>query len=470
MRGPFVAGSWRQGAVRAAVRSPWDGRVVAEVGLADRALVEEAVEAAARARPAMAALTAAERAAALARIGEGLAARREALAAAIVDEAGKPLSLARGEVDRALETFSFARDEARRLGGEVVPLDAAASGRGRLGIVRRVPAGPVAAISPFNFPLNLLAHKVAPALAAGCPVVAKPASQTPSAALLLAEAAAEAGLPEGALSVLPCPSSEAAPMVEDERVRVLSFTGSREVGHALYRAAGPKRVLLELGGNAAAIVEPDADLAAAAERLAYGAYVYAGQVCISVQRIYVHAAVYEHFLDAFVGAARGLRCGDPRDPLVLAGPVVDDGAAERVEAWVEEAIAAGARAPLRGARRGRLLEPTVLVDVDPALRVSREEVFGPVALVAPYTDLDDAIRRVNDSAYGLQAAVFTRSISELLRAFEGLEVGGVVHDDASTFRVDQMPYGGVKGSGLGREGLRWAVEEMTELRHLVVRR
>ena len=451
------------------VRNPFDGSIVDEVAKAGPAELERAAKAAVEAFEKTRRLSSGTRSAMLSAASAGLSRRKEEIARTIALEAGKPIKLARGEVDRAAHTFSAAADEARRIGGEVIPLDVTAASEGRIGITRRFPLGPVLAISPFNFPLNLVAHKLAPALAAGNPFVQKPASATPLTALLLGEILLEAGAPPEAVSVLPSSGADAERLVADDRFRVLTFTGSPEVGWKLREKAGKKRVLLELGGNAAVVIHEDADLDRALERMVSGAFAYSGQVCISVQRIYLHEPIYADFARKLVERAKALTLGNPLDESADLGPMVDDAATERVESWVAEALRGGAKS-LCGARRdGRFYAPTVLENVAPSMKVHGCEVFGPVVNLYPYRDFDDALRLVNDSPFGLQAGVFTRDAGRIFRAFETLEVGGVIIDDAPTFRVDHMPYGGEKASGLGREGVKYAIEEMTQLRLLALR-
>ncbi|MER3422120.1 MAG: aldehyde dehydrogenase, partial [Nitrospiraceae bacterium] len=397
-----------------------------------------------------------------------IVARREEFAQMITAEAGKPITDARREVGRAIQTFTVAAEEAKRIPGEVVPLDWTPGMESYLGIARRFPIGPILGITPFNFPLNLVAHKVAPSLAAGNPIVLKPAPQTPLTALMLGEVILEAGLPAGALSMLPCENTVAEQMVMDPRFKMLSFTGSAAVGWMLKAKCGKKRVTLELGGNAGVIVEPDADLDVAAQRCVAGGYVYAGQSCISVQRIYAHQSVYDTFLEKLLARVAALKVGDPLDETTVVGPLINEATARRVEEWVEEAVAQGARVRIGGKRKGSLFEPTVLTDVTPSMKVSCQELFGPVLTVSPYIRFDEALAALNDSQYGLQAGVFTRDVEKVFRAYRELEVGAVLVNEIPTFRADHMPYGGVKDSGLGREGLRYAVEEMTELKLLVV--
>lgn len=465
----LLAGRWTDSPASIAVRNPFDGSVVADVAKAGPAELEKAAVAAVAAFEKTRRLSSGAKSSFLAATSAGLARRKEEIARTIALEAGKPIKLARGEVDRAVHTFSVAADEARRIGGEVIPLDVTPATEGRLGITRRFPLGPVLAISPFNFPLNLVAHKLAPALAAGNPFVHKPASATPLTALLLGEILLEAGAPPEAVSILPSSGADAERLVADERFRGLTFTGSPDVGWRLREKAGKKRVLLELGGNAAVVIHEDADLALALDRMVVGSFAYSGQVCISVQRIYVHEPVYADFVRKLVERAKALKLGNPLDEAADLGPLLDDAAAARVESWVAEAVSGGARALCGGKRDGRFYLPTVLENVAPSMKVHGCEVFGPVVNVYPYREFEEALRLVNDSPYGLQAGVFTRDAGRIFRAFEALEVGGVIVDDAPTFRVDHMPYGGEKDSGLGREGVRYAIEEMTQPRLLAIR-
>jgi glyceraldehyde-3-phosphate dehydrogenase (NADP+) len=369
-----------------------------------------------------------------------------------------------------VSTFSFAAYEALRLEGSLLPLDVTPMGIRRIGLTRRFPLGPLLGISPFNFPLNLVAHKVAPAIAAGNSIVLKPSSQTPISALILSKIALEAGLPPGGFDVVPCSGQVASAVVSDPRLRMLTFTGSAAVGWDLRARAGKKRVTLELGGNAGTIVEPDSGLDDACRKLAIGAFAFAGQVCISVQRIFVQESIMDEFLDKFLQTVeKEIPCGDPSDPEVLCGPMIDSANAERVEEWIGEAQEYGAKVFKIGERQGNVVPPTVLTHVEPSLRIASHEAFGPVAVIDSYSTFDEAVRKVNDSHYGLQAGVFTRDVEKLMKAFRELEVGGVIHDDTSVFRADPMPYGGVKESGRGREGLRYAIEEMTESKLLVMR-
>jgi acyl-CoA reductase-like NAD-dependent aldehyde dehydrogenase len=460
----LVAGRWVKTGVAVEVRSPYDGALVAVVHRAGPPEIDEAIARAAAAFETTRHLASWRRAEVLEKTSAAIAARSEELARTLALEAGKPLKTARLEVARAAFTFKVAAEEAKRVYGEIVPLDWLPGTEGREGWVRRVPLGPVAGITPFNFPLNLVAHKVAPALAAGDPIIVRPASQTPVSALKLAEIVLDAGWPPEALSVVPSSTADAAPLVEDERITLLTFTGSPAVGWDLKRRAGRKRVTLELGGNAAVIVHEDAEFDYAVERVAWGGFAYSGQSCISVQRVYVHERLYERFADALVARVRGLRVGDPLEETTDIGPLIDLTAAERVEAWVAEARAAGARVLAGGTRRGTLWEPTVLDTLQPTLRVSCQEVFAPLVGLYRFADVRDAIAAANASPYGLQAGLFTHDTRVIQAAIDGIEVGGLIVNDVPTFRVDHMPYGGVKLSGFGREGLRYAIEEMTEMK------
>jgi glyceraldehyde-3-phosphate dehydrogenase (NADP+) len=451
------------------IKSPFDGEEVGRVGFGSEADLEAAIQTAAEAGPVMAALPTHARVAILQRMAAGLRRRQEENGKIISDEAGKPIRFASIEAARAVDTFTEAAERCKRLEGDVIQIDAVESGEGRQGIVRRFPVGPVAGISPFNFPLNLASHKVAPAIAAGCSMVLKPASQTPLSAFVLREVAIEAGLPPGALTVIPASRRVADGLVADERFKLLTFTGSAEVGWGMKARAGKKKVVLELGGNAAAIVGPDADLEQVIPRLVVGSFAYAGQVCISVQRIFVLEPLAASFLERFVEATKTLaKTGDPRNPEVVVGPMIDPPNQERVIEWIEEARAAGARVLCGGERQGTCVTPAVITEADPGLQVCAEEVFGPVVVVERVKDWAEAIERTNDSRFGLQCGVFTNDLKALWSCYEAIEVGGVIHNDFPTFRVDHMPYGGVKDSGFGREGPRYAIEEMTEPRLLVL--
>lgn len=464
----FLAGEWRTGAPYT-VACPYDGAPVAVVHRAAPDDLEQAIQAAAAAFKTTRSTPLHRRAAALRAIAAGIESRAEELARTIALEAGKPIKQARIEVARSIVTFSTAADEATRSNDEALRLDAAPGGEGRHAIVRRFPVGPVAAITPFNFPLNLVAHKVAPAIAAGCSVVLKPASQTPVVALKLAEIIASSGWPPEALSVLPLASRDAAPLVEDERFGLLTFTGSPAVGWDMKRRAGRKRVTLELGGNAGVIIHSDADLAFAAERCVVGGFSYAGQSCISVQRIFVHAPVYAAFMDLFAPQVRALKIGHPLDETSDLSSLINPAEAERVAAWLDEARSAGAEFLTGGVVQGGIVAPTIVARAAPHLRVNCQEIFAPVVTVQPYDTFEEALEAVNNSDFGLQAGVFTRDVGRIFQAYDALEVGGVIVNDVPTWRLDPMPYGGVKQSGFGREGLRYAIEEMTERKLLVIR-
>ena len=462
----LVAGRPVETGDTALVRSPYDDSAVAVIHRAGPDEIEAAIASAAEAFATTKRLASHERAAVLERISGLLAERRDELARTIALEAGKPLKVAKVEAKRASFTFKVAAEESKRIYGEIVPLDWIPGTEGRVAHVRRIPLGPITGITPFNFPLNLVAHKVAPALAAGNPIIVRPASQTPVSALRLGEILVEAGWPAGAISVVPCSTDAAAPLVEDERIKLLTFTGSPAVGWALRQRAGRKRVTLELGGNAPVIVHADADAKYAAERIAWGGFVQSGQTCISVQRVYVHSSLYDGFAAELVRRVEQLVAGDPTDEQTDIGPLIDDGAAERVELWVEEAVTGGAKLLTGGKREGRMWQPTILTEAQEQMRISCEEAFAPLVVLYRYDDVSQAIESATGSKFGLQAGIFTRDLRVIDEAFERLETGGLMVNDVSTFRVDHMPYGGVKDSGAGREGLRYAIEEMSELKLL----
>jgi len=459
--GLLIDGTWRLTGQLHEVRSPFDDHLVALVHMAGPAEMEAAIAASVKAFAVTRRLPAWQRAEVLTNIAAGLERRHEEFARTIALEAGKPIRTARLEVDRAVFTFHIAAEEAKRIYGEIVSLDWLPGLEGRTAQVHRVPLGPVAGITPFNFPLNLVAHKVAPALAAGNPIIIRPAPQTPVSALKLGELVLAAGWPTAGFAVVPSTPAEAAPLVEDERLRVLTFTGSPGVGWSLKARAGRKRVTLELGGNAGVIVHHDADVAYAAERVAWGGFSYAGQSCISVQRVYLHAAIEAAFREQFLPRVQALKVGDPLDEATDIGPLINLATAERLETWVQEARAAGAEVLTGGERTGSLWQPTVLANVRPEMAVVCREVFAPLLGLFTYTDAQAAIRAVDDSEFGLQAGLFTNDWNLIQDAFDGLEVGGLMINDVSTFRVDHMPYGGVKQSGEGREGVRYAIEAMT---------
>jgi acyl-CoA reductase-like NAD-dependent aldehyde dehydrogenase len=452
------------------VLEKFSGEVAACVPLASAADVERAIAAASAAAPAMAAFKPWQRQAVLEHCVRRFRERADELALALCIEAGKPIKDARGEVTRLIDTFRIAAEESVRIGGEMLNLEISARGNGYRGFTRQAPIGPCSFITPFNFPLNLVAHKVAPAIAAGCPFLLKPAPRTPIGALILGEILAETELPEGAFSIVCCSNEDAAPLVEDERFKLLSFTGGA-IGWDFKARAGRKKVTLELGGDAACIVdaEPGVALEQVVDRLVFGAYYQSGQSCISVQRILVHDSLYAALREKLITRVEQLKMGDPRDEDTFIGPLIDHAAAERIEDWINEAKAGGARVLAGGERRGNLHAATLLQNVPADCRLAREEAFGPVAYLEPFSDFDAALQRVNASRYGLQAGVFTRDIQRALRAWEQLDVGGVVVGDVPSFRMDNMPYGGIKASGLGREGVRWAIEDMSETRLLVLK-
>jgi acyl-CoA reductase-like NAD-dependent aldehyde dehydrogenase len=452
------------------VLDKYSGEVATSVSVPDDAQVEQAIAAAVRATPAMRAFKPYQRQAVLEHCVRRFTERQDELAYALCVEAGKPIKDATGEVVRLIETFKIAAEEAVRINGETLNLEISARSAGYHGFTRRVPLGPVAFITPFNFPLNLVAHKVAPAIAAGCPFVLKPAERTPLGSLIIGEILAETDLPEGAFSILTLDGKHADPLVTDPRLKMLSFTGSL-IGWELKGRAGHKKVTLELGGNAACIVDADQHdrLDAVVERLIFGAFYQSGQSCISVQRIIAHASIYDPLCERFVAAVKKLKSGDPKNPDTFLGPMIDEAAAERLHGWIEAARQAGANVLCGGTRAGAMLEATVLENVAHDADVSRREAFGPVALLSRVADFDEAIARVNDSDFGLQAGVFTNDLRHAMRAWDELEQGGVIVNDVPSFRVDNMPYGGLKSSGIGREGVRYAIEDMTEIRLLVMR-
>lgn len=465
----YLANEPRQPNTDLEVEDKYTGAVATRVAMADEAAIDEAIAASVDAAEPMAALKSYQRREVLDHCVRRFTERHEELSRALCIEAGKPIKDARGEVTRLIETFRIAAGEAERIYGEVMPLDNAERASGYRGMWQRVPIGPCSFISPFNFPLNLAAHKVAPALAAGCPFVLKPASLTPIGALIIGETLAEADLPKGAFSILPCRRDGARLFTEDDRLKLLSFTGSADVGWELKSKAGRKPVVLELGGNAACIVDADADLDDAVDRIIFGAFYQSGQSCIGVQRVLVHEAVYDDFKARFVAAAGQLKAGNPHDEDTFIGPMISEKEAQRLHGWVQDAQAKGATVLTGGDLDGKMLQATVLENVPNDCDVVREEAFGPVAVLTPFSDFEAALRSVNESRYGLQAGIFTKDLYKAMKAWDILDVGGVVVGDVPSWRVDHMPYGGVKDSGLGREGIRWAIEDMTETRLLVIR-
>jgi len=451
------------------VRDKYTEEIVTRVAMASEADIARGIEGTLRAAEPLRRMHAYERQAVLYHCVRRFEERAEELAMSLCIEAGKPIKDSRGEVSRLIDTFRIAAEESVRIDGEVLEMEISARAKGYSGYTRRFPIGPCSFISPFNFPLNLVAHKVAPALATGCPFILKPASLTPIGALIIGEILAECDLPEGSFSILPCRRDGARLFTEDERLKLLSFTGSPAVGWALKAKAGKKPVILELGGNAAVLVDEDADLEDATERILIGAFYQSGQSCIGVQRILIHEAIYDELKDRLVTGARGLVAGDPKNEDTFIGPMISDKEASRLQGWIQEAVDKGATLLCGGGRTGNILDATLLEGVDPDLDIVRKEAFGPVAVLSAFGEFDEELRHINDSVFGLQAGVFTRDLYKAKRAWEELEVGGVIIGDAPSWRVDHMPYGGVKDSGLGREGIRYAIQDMTELRLMVIR-
>lgn len=465
----YLAGRPVQADADIVVTNKYTGETAYRAALADAKAVDAAIESATAAFEQTRRLPRFRRREILQQVAERVTERAEELARIVAVEVGKPIRDARGEVTRLIDTFRVAAEEAVRLGGEYLPLDISPRAEGYEGIWRRFPIGPCAFITPFNFPLNLVAHKIAPAIAVGCPFVLKPASATPISALVIGEILAETDWPAGAFSILPCAAKTAEAMVTDERIKLLSFTGSPQVGWSLKARAGKKKVVLELGGNAACIVDEGVDVESVADRLIVGAFYQSGQSCISVQRIIAHKSIYDRLKQALRDRAMKLVAGDPLDEKTFLGPMISLDDAVRIEQWTGDAVAAGATVVCGGRRNGAFYDATILENVEPRQKISCVEAFGPVATLQPFTDFREAVRVANDSEYGLQAGVFTKNLDRAFYAFNELEVGGVIVNDIPSFRVDNMPYGGVKSSGIGREGVRYAMEEMAEMRLLVLR-
>ncbi len=470
MKELWINGEWLPGETSVVIKSPFDGASIGEVAVASRAQVSLAVEAAERAKPAMRALSAYERGEILDKVADLFTEHRNEAAAILSAEAAKPINAALLEIDRTAQTYHFAADEARRLSGEMVPIDAAPGGKGRFGFTLQEPVGIIGAISPFNFPFNLVAHKVGPAIAAGNTVVLKPASQTPFSAYFTAEMFHKAGLPAGALNVVSGSGAVIGEaLVEDERVAMITFTGSPPVGKQIRAKAGLKKVTLELGSNSAVIIDQGVDIDSLVDRCVVGAFSFQGQICISLQRIFVHRSLYPELCSKMVTATKKLQGGDPGETTTDYSALISEKDARRVHQWIKDAEAAGAAVLCGGELTGNMVAPAILTNVARGVKVSCQEVFGPVVVIAPFDTLDEAIDQVNDSVYGLQAGIYTPLLDNALHAARKLEVGGVMINDIPTFRVDQMPYGGVKESGIGREGLRYAVAEMTEMKLVVVK-
>lgn len=464
----FVNGEWRTSTRKIKVTNPFNDEVVGEVYLASPQDLEDAVISAQNAFEKTRELPSYKRAEILEFISNEIARRRDEFALMITKEMGKPILFSRAEVDRAIFTFKIASEEAKRINGEIIPLDLASHSEKRIGLIKRFPIGVILAITPFNFPLNLVAHKVAPAIASGNAIILKPSSQAPIVSVMLTEIIEKSGYPSGAFNLVPCKSDEIEFLVRDERIKMVTFTGSSDIGWKLKNIAGKKRITLELGGNAAAVVEPDANLNFAAKRIALGSFGQAGQSCIAVQRIYAHKDIYSEFEKRLIEETKNLKVGNPFEPDTIVGPLVDEDAAIKTESWVNEAVQNGAKILIGGKRNRTFYDPTILIDVKPDMKVSCQEIFAPVVTLEKYNSFEEAIEMVNNSRYGLQAGIFTNNLKKIFYAFEKVEVGGVVINDYPTYRIDHMPYGGVKDSGFGREGLRYAIEEMTELKLMVL--
>jgi acyl-CoA reductase-like NAD-dependent aldehyde dehydrogenase len=466
----FLAGNWATSDEKLTIVNPYSGETVGTTYQATREQLDQAIEAAAQSFEVLRTMPTYDRVALLSEFARRMRERRDEVAQMITAESGKPIKDAEVEADRGVFTIETAAEEAKRIGGEVMPLDLLPSSKGRFGIVRRFPIGPIAGISPFNFPLNLALHKLAPALASGNPIVLKPPSRDPLTMLLVAQMLDEIGIPEGAVSVLPMSREVGDAMVEDDRFKLLSFTGSPDVGWEMKKRASRKKVVLELGGNAGVVIDEDADLDFAAQRVRTGAFSYAGQVCISVQRVYVVESVYDKFKQKLVERTSQLVVGDPSDRATDLGPMIDEKAASRSEKWIQDAVEAGATVVTGGKANGRFLEPTIIEGASRESFVCSREAFAPLVNLFPVRSFGEAITQVNDSVFGLQAGIFTNKLEHALYAFESIEAGGIIMNDIPTYRIDHMPYGGVKDSGLSREGLRYAIEDMTEMRLLVINR
>lgn len=466
----YLAGKWVDSPHPLEVRNPFQDDLIGTTYLATNEQLEEAIVAAESVFSELKVMPTFERAAILTKLAASMRSCRDEIANMICLEAGKPIRDAEVETDRGIFTVEIAAEEARRIEGEVIPLDLLPSSKGRFGIVRRFPIGPVAGISPFNFPLNLALHKIAPAIASGNPIVLKPPSKDPLTMLIIARLLDEIGLPKGALSVLPMDRETGDRLVEDDRFKLLSFTGSPDVGWRMKNRAGMKQVVLELGGNAGVVIDEDADLGFAANRVRVGAFAYAGQVCISVQRVFIHEKVYDRFMELLVKETEAIISGDPLNRTTDLGPMIDDKAAGRSEQWVKDAVAGGARVLTGGKAHGRFYEPTIIENAKREAFVCSREAFAPLVTVFKVKSFAEGVRNLNDSEFGLQAGIFTNNLERALYAFEQIEAGGVIINDIPTYRIDHMPYGGVKSSGLSREGIKYAIEDMTEMRLMVVNR
>jgi len=465
----YLDGEWVESSEILNIHSPYDRKLIGKTYRAGRKEILKAIDSSCRAFEYTRSMPIYERAEKLLQVAHGLQENQEEFAQILCAEAGKPIKFSRQEVARAILTFTDAAEESKRIRGEYISLEYESGSKGRWGLIRHFPIGPILGISPFNFPLNLIAHKIAPALASGNTIILKPASQTPLTALRLAKEIEKTGWPNGTLNVLPVHSANAGILVKDDRIKMLTFTGSPVVGWALKKQAGMKKVTLELGGNAGVIIHEDADVEYAALRCTYGGYVLSGQNCISVQRIYVHDRIYDRFLQLFSGRVKDLKSGNPSDEVTDVGPLIHPDEVNRVQEWLQEAVDQGAEILTGGKAEGNVFQPTIILNADPRMKISCQEVFAPVVLVHRYSDFDAALEKVNESEYGLQAGVFTSDMKRIFKAYEILEVGGVIIGDVPTYRIDPMPYGGVKQSGMGREGVRFAVMEMTEPKLMVIR-
>lgn len=464
----LVNGQWRESSKKEDIKNPYNNEIIGAVNFALERDLEDAVIASQKAFEITRKMPVYKRAEILEKIADGLRARKEEIAKTITLEAGKPIKDSRIEVDRAVNTFTIAKEETKRIEGQVIPLDLMAGSENRLGIVRRFPIGPIFGVAPFNFPLNLVSHKVAPAIASGNTIILKPATKTPITAILLGEVVTDAGFPAGGLNVIPCAGSVAERLVIDERIKKFTFTGSADVGLRLKNIAGMKKITLELGGNAGVVIHKDADIAFAAKRCTVGAFSFAGQICISIQRIYVHKDIYDEFAEKFLANVKILKMGDPMDEKTDIGPMIENGAVKRTEEWVKEAVKDGAKVLIGGKSKGAFFEPTVLSNVTQSMKVCSEEAFAPIVTVSQYDDFEEAVISINNSKYGLQAGVFTNDVKNIFHAYNELQVGAVIINDIPTYRIDHMPYGGVKLSGFGREGVKYAIDEMTEIKLLVL--
>jgi acyl-CoA reductase-like NAD-dependent aldehyde dehydrogenase len=466
----YLAGYWKENGNRVSVTNPYDDSEVGATFLATPADLDHAIKAALDAAPKLKATPTWQRAAWLQELADRLESQRDTIISTLAREAGKPVNDATTEFNRGIFTIRYAAEETNRIGGEVIPLDLMQTSAGRTGIVRRFPIGPVAGITPFNFPLNLPMHKLAPAIASGSPIVLKPATKTPLTMLLVAHELDKLGMPKGAVSVLPMDRETGDAMVEDDRFKLLSFTGSPAVGWRMKERAGKKKVTLELGGNAGAYIDNDADLDFAVSRIRTGGFAYAGQACISVQRVFIHQERYDEARSKIVEAIASLKTGDPMDASTELGPMISVKEAERVESWLHEARAAGAKVLTGGERNGAFMQPTVLENAPRHSKVCAQEAFAPVITLTPVESFASGINQLNDTTFGLQAGIFTNNLEHALAAFDEIDAGGVIINDVPSFRIDHMPYGGVKDSGLGREGIRWAIEDMTEPKLMVLNR